>query len=111
MPGSSCAVAAAVSLHGSARSGARGRSRLNVLDKRLARARLKPGTRLEVWIVARGRGGKVVRFTIQDKVIPIRARLCVEQRARAARAPTAGDRDRPTGGLTVRAARRARPAR
>jgi hypothetical protein len=56
----------------------RGRSRLNVLDKRLARARLKPGTRLEVWIVACGRGGKVVRFTTQDKVIPIRARLCVE---------------------------------
>ena len=70
----------------------RGRSRLNALDKRLARAELKPRARLEVWIVARGRGGKVVRFTIQDKVIPTRERLCVQR---------ASDRPRADCGATA----------
>ena len=72
----------------------RGRSRLNALDKRLARAKLKPGARLEVWIVARGRGGKVVRFTIRDKVIPASARLCVQ---------SASGRPRTDCGATVAA--------
>ncbi len=57
----------------------RARARLDVLDGRLARARLKPGARIEVWIVARGRGGKVVRFSIADKELPGRARLCVSR--------------------------------
>ena len=61
---------------------ARSRGRVNALDRRLARARLKPGARIEVRIVARGRGGKVVRFTIQDGVIPGRARLCIRRGSR-----------------------------
>jgi hypothetical protein len=64
----------------------RGRKRVNALDQRLKRAKLKPGARVEVWIVARGRGGKVVRFTVQDKVIPGRARLCLSRGSRRPRA-------------------------
>jgi RTX calcium-binding nonapeptide repeat (4 copies) len=64
----------------------RGRKRVNALDPRLKRAKLRPGARVEVWIVARGRGGKVVRFTVQDKVIPGRARLCLSRGSKRPRA-------------------------
>jgi RTX calcium-binding nonapeptide repeat (4 copies) len=65
---------------------ARGRRRVNALDKRLKRAKLKPGVRIEVRIVARGRGGKVVRFTVQDGAIPGRARMCLRRGSKRPRA-------------------------
>jgi Ca2+-binding RTX toxin-like protein len=68
----------------------RGRATVNALDARLASARLKPGARLEVWIVARGRAGKVIRFTIQNAQIPGRTRLCVRAGASRPRASCGG---------------------